>query len=142
MQIYLAARYSRLDELNGYAADLRALGHTVEARWLLGNQQLHEGADSIDAAIVSVPLEGRPFARDDYEDVRKADMLIAFSEEPRALNASRGGRHVEFGIALALGKKVAVVGPRENIFHTLPQVDHFWSWPLALKVLFRGRETT
>ena len=39
-------------------------------------------------------------------------MLIAFSEEPRALNASRGGRHVEFGIALALGKKVAVVGPR------------------------------
>ena len=73
MEIYLAARYSRLDELSSYAADLRALGHTVEARWLLGNQQLHEGADYVEAAIVSVPLAGRPFARDDYEDVRKAD---------------------------------------------------------------------
>ena len=43
MRIYLAARYSRLEELTGYADDLRAIGHRVEARWLLGSQQIHEG---------------------------------------------------------------------------------------------------
>ena len=68
-------------------------------------------------------------------------MLIAFSEEPRAGGASRGGRHVEFGLALAWGKGVVVVGPRENVFHTLPQVEHFWRWPEALSALTgEGRE--
>ena len=132
MLIYLAARYSRLEELNTYAEDLRAVGHRVEARWLLGDHQIHEGTDKVEAATVSVPVEGRAFALDDYEDVVKADALIAFSEEPRAAKASRGGRHVEFGMALAWGKKVIVVGPRENVFHTLPQVEHFWHWADAL----------
>ena len=135
MLIYLAARYSRLEELQGYAVDLRAIGHRVEARWLLGDHQIHEGVDKVESATVSVPLEGRPFALDDYVDVLEADMLIAFSEEPRAGGASRGGRHVEFGMALALGKGVVVVGPRENVFHTLPQVEHFWHWSEALAVL-------
>ena len=128
MLIYLAARYSRLEELQGYADDLRAIGHRVEARWLLGDHQIHEGADKVEAATMSVPIEGRVFAEDDVLDVASADMLIAFSEEPRAGGASRGGRHVEFGLALAWRKKVIVVGPRENVFHTLPGVKHFWSW--------------
>ena len=135
MLIYLAARYSRLEELQGYADDLRAIGHRVEARWLLGDHQIHEGADKVEAATVSVPLEGRPFALDDYVDVLEADMLIAFSEEPRAGGASRGGRHVEFGMALAWGKLVVVVGPRENVFHTLQMVNHFWRWSEALEAL-------
>ena len=135
MLIYLAARYSRLDELQGYADDLRAIGHKVEARWLKGDHQIHEGADKVEAATVSVPIEGRPFALDDYVDVCDADMLIAFSEEPRAGGASRGGRHVEFGMALAWGKALAVVGPRENVFHTMPTVRHFWRWSEALEVL-------
>ena len=139
--IYLAARYSRLEELQGYATDLRALGHRVEARWLLGDHQIHEGADLVEALdTITIPIQGRPFAQDDYDDVFDADMLIAFSEPPRAAGASRGGRHVEFGLALAWCKEVVVVGPRENVFHTLEGVQHFWTWQLALDVLFRGRE--
>ena len=135
MLIYLAARYSRLEELQGYADDLRSIGHRVEARWLLGDHQIHEGADKVEAATVSVPIEGRAFALDDYQDVLASDMLIAFSEEPRAVGGSRGGRHVEFGLALAWEKKAVVVGPRENVFHTLPYVQHFWRWPEALLAL-------
>ena len=142
MLIYLAARYSRLEELNGYAKDLRGIGHEVKARWLKGSHQLHKNADLVEAATQSVPIEGRPFAVDDYEDVCKADALIAFSEAPRQVGASRGGRHVEFGVALALGKRVIVVGPRENIFHTLPQVEHFWLWPSALDAFARCSDTT
>lgn len=48
--------------------------------------------------------------------------MISFTEPPRS-GASRGGRHVEYGIALARGVRVIVVGFRENIFHWLPQVE-------------------
>ena len=140
--IYLAARYSRLAELQDYASNLRAIGYEVNARWLLGDHQAHEGADKVEAATVSVPIEGRAFAMEDYADVLVADMLIAFSEEPRSDLATRGGRHVEFGLALAWDKQIIVVGPRENVFHTLPRVRHFWRWPEALEALAReaGRE--
>lgn len=136
MRIYLAARYSRREELNGYAADLRAMGYVVDARWLAGNHQIAE-AQVVEAAALSIPVEGEQFALDDMEDVHLADALIAFSEAPRAVLSSRGGRHVEFGLALAWGKRVLVVGPRENVFHTLPIVEHCWSWPEALERLRR-----
>ena len=137
MKIYLAARYSRREELCGYADALRGLGHVVDARWLLGNHQIHEGADKVEAWAISIPIEGRAFAVDDYEDVRAADMVISFSEEPRSGN-SRGGRHVEFGLAVAWGKKVKVVGPRENVFHCLPTVEHHWMWADCLESLKEG----
>ena len=37
---YLAARYSRREELCGYRADLQRLGIEVPARWLNGSHQL------------------------------------------------------------------------------------------------------
>ena len=138
MLIYLAARYSRLAELQDYADDLRAIGHRVEARWLRGDHQMLGGADRVESATVSIPLEGQPFAQDDYWDVGEADMLIAFSEEPMAATGSRGGRHVEFGLALAWNKEIIVVGPRENVFHTMPRVQHFWRWSEALAALVMG----
>ena len=46
----LAARYSRLQELNLYAGELRAIGHTVDPKWLLGDHHVHEGADKVEAA--------------------------------------------------------------------------------------------
>jgi hypothetical protein len=40
-----------------------------------------------------------------------------------------GGRHVEFGLALAQGKRVIIVGPRENVFHyLLPDAQIFAYW--------------
>ena len=134
MKIYLAARYSRLSELQGYADELREIGHRVDAHWLRGEHQMNE-VWTVESASASVPMEGRPFAEDDLYDVFEADMLIAFSEEPRTGGASRGGRHVELGLALAWDKEIIVVGPRENVFHTLPQVRHFWRWPEALEAL-------
>jgi crossover junction endodeoxyribonuclease RusA len=61
------------------------------------------------------------FAADDFQDIKSCDLLIAFTE---ADMHPRGSRHVELGIALALGKKIIVVGPRENVFCCLPQVMH------------------
>ena len=68
--------------------------------------------------------ERSTLARMDEEDVRLADdglVLIAESEG----RCVPGGKHVETGIALALGRSVYVIGRRENIFHWHPDVRVF-----------------
>lgn len=176
--IYLAGRYTRLDELQGPKADLEALGHEVTSRWLLGEHQWDgqavEFARAYEAGLN--PPEAVGFALDDVEDLVRARIVISFTEPPRpdvltadlvvealdgisadvahgwtvyrdetealaiglnkrAAKISRGGRHVEFGMALAMDKRLVVVGPRENVFHLLPAVEQFDTWPLALAAL-------
>jgi hypothetical protein len=140
--IYLAARYSRREELCGYRAELEARGFKVPARWLLGSHQITDAGltlgSELEAAfedeadqrehIVSLRTE---FALDDFEDVTSADLLVAFTQPPRT-DKGRGGRHVEFGIALGKGMPIIAVGPRENIFCCLPQVTVYPDWLAAL----------
>lgn len=138
MRIYLAARYTRRLELCEYAQELRAFGHTVDARWLNGSHQLNnEGMPIGEDGELVFQADGQPaeaaaplrvkLATDDYDDVLASDLLIAFTETPRSSN-SRGGRHVEFGLALGAGIPVIVVGPRENVFTWLPSVTHYETW--------------
>jgi hypothetical protein len=56
--------------------------------------------------------------------LHKAATLISFTDGAPA----RGGRHVEFGMAYAWGKRLIVVGPREHVFHALPLVEHYPDW--------------
>ena len=124
MRVYLAAPYHRREELRGYRAELQSgitKGRfvTVTSRWLNRDPALRIS----EADLVAAPAVGRPFAQDDVEDVRSADLLVLFTEEVR--NKHRGGCHVEFGLAIAYGKMLAVVGPRMNVFHTLGGVRHF-----------------
>lgn len=139
MNIYLAARYSRRLELCGYRAQLEDRGHKVPARWLDGAHQIsnegipltEEGERRFEEGHPSADLLRTQFALHDYSDVLAADMLIAFTEEPRS-GTSRGGRHVELGIALGAEIPVTVVGPRENLFCSLPQVTVYPDWPSLL----------
>lgn len=128
-QIYLAARYSRREELLRYAATLdhifASMDWKVQATWLQGSHQW-DGAGEAQAAE-TIPPEALRFAEDDWRDVCDAEVVICFTEEPRSTN-SRGGRHVEFGIALGMGKRVFVVGHRENVFCLLPQVTFVPTW--------------
>lgn len=120
MHIYLAARYSRIAELNRYAAILREFGYTITSRWLEGSHQISDDGLSAEA-----DRETRErFAKEDLHDLKRADLVISFTEPPRSSN-SRGGRHVEFGFALGTGKQLIVIGPRENVFHCLPECHIF-----------------
>jgi len=118
MKIYLASRYSRIAEMRGYRAQLERVGHVVTSRWL-------DQHDDEDQAAHSAPLA--VFAKVDCDDVAAADCVISFTEEPRG-GHSRGGRHVEHGMALAWNKRVIVIGHRENVFHSLPEVEFFETW--------------
>lgn len=123
MKIYLASRYSRREELCGYRAALEADGHVVTSRWLNGNHQIDDQGLSAQAA----EAERVRFAVEDWEDLMAADCCISFTEIPRS-ERTRGGRHVEFGGALAAGLGCIVIGPRENVFHCLPKVRWFPDW--------------
>lgn len=123
MKIYLAARYSRHPEMRRCREDLEALGHTVTSRWINGDYQMSNDSADEDQA--------RRFAEEDWDDLAGADCVISFTEPPRSTN-SRGGRHVEFGIALGRGLDAIVVGPRENVFHCLEGVDVYETWEACL----------
>lgn len=149
MRIYLAGRYSRRLELCGYRSQLFEMGHVVQAVWLDGEHQIDDKGIPIGddgEALVEMSGDAREsfyrnqddraaklrqkFARDDFRDVISAEMTILFTEPPRS-KPSRGGRMVEFGIALGRMQRVVVVGPRENIFCWLEDVQHFDTWEAA-----------
>jgi hypothetical protein len=130
MKIYLASRFSRREQLRSVADELRRLGHVITSRWLET-----EWVNRPDESSAAPPEYREKYAVIDAEDVREADCVISFTEPPGP-GSGRGGRHVEFGLASAWGKRLIVVGYRENLFHHLPGVEFFvsqWDMMRALQ---------
>ena len=116
MKIFIAASYSKKVSVWEAAEILESRGHDVVSTWhqeiYLPTVQLGELAD--DAL--------RDLAVRDIKELSSCDALVFFAE-PQENQPPRGGRHVEFGIALALGKRVIVIGKAENLFHYWPKVE-------------------
>lgn len=129
MKIYIAASYSRREEVAQYAELLKQDGHEITSRWLSGAHE-HDGTDP------SV------WAAEDEEDVQAANCLLSFTEHADSpVIRMRGGRHVEFGMAVALGLWLVLIGPRENCFHHLPEVYQFDTLEAARETLIElGKE--
>lgn len=133
MKVYLAARFSRRHECHELAKILQSIGHTITSRWVLPD------ADHVLPAGQSQQasdLERRRFAMEDCEDVRACDWIISLMQEPR--DNSRGGRHIEFGMGLGLGKRLTIIGPRETVFHHLDEVEHFETKEQFIETLDAG----
>jgi hypothetical protein len=126
MNIYIAASYGRRKEMLKHANELEAVGHRVTSRWLRGKFEHEDEAfdDGDNAARLRI---GQPHALKDIEDIYKADVLVLFpcvGQSP----SSRGGRHFEMGFAYGLRMQCHVIGHRENVFCTLPDVRFHESW--------------
>lgn len=119
MRIYLAARYSRHPEMRELGTKLNRAGFDITSRWIGGNHELRDAGQE--------EAERVRFAAENFEDITKSDCIISFTETPdsarEAARPSKGGRHAEFGIGLAFNKRMILVGPREHIFHWLPNVE-------------------
>lgn len=147
---YLAGRFERKEDL------LHAEAFFANHNIVPGTRWLHMETDM----RLSDEEHRKMWALLDVEDVRNADFLIAFSEDLTEMDGdapgsdrvtededgelwvpaiwARGGRHVEFGIALANGLDIVVIGPMENLFHYFdartadaikkgvpPQINHY-----------------
>lgn len=149
MKVYLAARYSRHEEMQKYASLLEAIGVQVTSRWINGSHQLMANGEPLgrereamfESDEPSMRAQRAEFAQHDLNDVLAADVVISFTDQPRKPSTSRGGRHVEFGVALASGKRCMVVGYRENVFHNLPQVEFYENFNAVLNQIARERDT-
>jgi Nucleoside 2-deoxyribosyltransferase len=109
LRFYLAARFSRQEELQGYAEVIRAEGDEVTSRWHDGHQD-H-----------TLPRPWVKYAQEDIDDLRRADVVIVF-----AGGSTKGGVHFECGLAYGIGKRILLVGEPENVFHDLlEQFDDF-----------------
>lgn len=104
LKIYIAAPYPLRQEAIFVMNLLEGSGHEVTSRWLKSPDEL---ADE--------------HARKDLADVDACDVLLAMYPAEWA-DKGTGGRHVEFGYAVARGKQIVLWGPRTNIFHYLSDV--------------------
>ena len=132
IKVYLAAWFIRKDEMCAKRDELSALGIEVTSRWLdgepAGTITLPEAQKQLgDLVLMDI-------AETDISDIVRADITILFTEDP-LVGTPRGGRHFESGFAycLTLGVggseyELITVGPRENVFHYMPEIKNFPTW--------------
>lgn len=122
---YFAARYSRHPEMRDYRdALIKALPDAVvTSRWI----DQHAGTlpnSFMQGVLNSDPEACWKYGLIDMTDLDAADVVVSFT----TVGGGKGGRHIEHGYAIAKGKRLAIVGPRENIFHAHPATDVYGTW--------------
>jgi nucleoside 2-deoxyribosyltransferase len=132
IKIYLAAQYSWRDQVKAHAKVLEDAGYEITSTWL--KERKGSGTELTDLSNRFL----REHAANDLRDIQAADMVIFFSVGPTELT-KRGGRHVEFGLAYAMGKRIVVCGPKENIFHYLDEIVQFNTFEDLMKALGGGK---
>lgn len=125
IKIYIAGSYGRRAELLEHKLDYIANGGICTSGWL-------DNPES-EAENNGLGAEPATYATRDLDDIMEADALVLFAE-PIGINA-RGGKHVEFGFAMAHGKGCFVVGRKETVFQWLPFVRQFDTWEECCKHL-------
>jgi hypothetical protein len=133
-RFYVAADYARKAEVDSLARTIEAL-----KGWESATGWAHRPPAFEDAGIGIESDQAQPgfyegaqaAARADWEDLSRSSIFIQLTTGEKA----RGGRHVELGMALAIQlgleragvqtrrRRIIACGPRENVFHWLPQVE-------------------
>lgn len=112
MKFYMAASFVRGDETRRLAVYLceEIAGLECISSWL----EDHENSNEM-LSLIDPKLNGKEKAERDINDILCSDFVVQITGD----NLSKGGRHVECGIALAADVPVFLLGPLEGIFHLL-----------------------
>jgi hypothetical protein len=107
LKIYIACSYKQIERARKFRTAIERIpGCYVISRWLNGPSD--RPLDSLSAQEIE------HVSRTDLEDVNRADIVVVLAEgKPQT---SGGGRHVEFGYALASGIPIYWIGPVEHPF--------------------------
>lgn len=141
MKVYIAAPYALRNTLREYAVRLQTAGHLCTSSWLTEAKPITSA--TVGNAAADDATEAQRHVDQDMDDVFNSDALVLVTWAKTAQLDSRavahvnsGGRHVEFGMGLAWGKRLVVWGPdTENIFHRDSRVQVCHIWPQVLAAL-------
>lgn len=106
MNIYLCAQFKEQALMLVWAEKLINSGHTITSRWLGAKEEGTNSKIAKDAADI------------DLDDIDKSEIVISHTLNRGDLYTG-GGRHIEYGYALAKGKRLINIGGFESVFHSL-----------------------
>ena len=107
MKVYVAS-HDRWAALH-VASVLEDKGHFVTSMWHYKD---------FNATSLHSEAERAEIAAEDVADIRRADALVLIAGPDKY----SGGKFVEAGVAIGLGKRVVVLGRRENMLLWLPGI--------------------
>lgn len=108
LKVYLAGPYGQRQELAKVARELRdRYGMVITSRWVWHGEETPEHPAEYWADV-------------DLRDLADADILLTFPSSEKGT-----GHHVEFGVALASGHRIIVIGERAGIFYHHSEVEWF-----------------
>lgn len=117
MKIYIAASFTKREQACRLRDRLIECGFIITSGWLNGQYPLYGNGNNLDM---------EKFSQMDLEDVTRAYCVVQITdvsiEDKNNKQQTKGGRHTELGFALAQGKHVFLLGPREQVFHFHPAV--------------------
>jgi nucleoside 2-deoxyribosyltransferase len=133
MNVYLASQYSQKEQTRKCAQDLQDAGIDCTSVWL---QEPHDAKSRLVSLHTDLKIQ---YAEQDLFDIQRADVFVVFSvtEDTPIL---RGGMVFETGFAYGQGKPVIVCGPKQHIFHWLPNITQVETWSEALALLKKKAE--
>lgn len=113
MSIYIAGKYTSKERLRTCRDAIRLMGYEVSSSWM-----------DTEYPETSSPEIMCTEAKRDILEVADTDYFILDTLD----ESITGGREVELGVALTIGASILHVGPKRNVFHYLPMVQHFEDW--------------
>lgn len=123
-KVYVAGAFEGQARLRKIRARLEQQGIEVTSTWL----------DEVEAegALNHMPTlaDSLRYAVRDKDDIWRSEAVLVDTLDTN----TRGGREVEFGLALGWHLKLATVGPPRNVFHQLAD-RNFRNWEDALSDL-------
>lgn len=131
--VYLASYFDTRSRLLPIRDALTRSGLVITSRWLDEPHQATGAATLNEAVAASTTFKHSDlmeYAERDYNDIYDSDVLVLDTLDI----TPRGGREVEFGLALAWYKPCYVVGPERNVFHKMA-FGRWDTWDEALEKL-------
>lgn len=117
MKLYLMISWAALEEGKRAARMLEQAGHMVTNHFLRPD---YVAPLTPDDELPEEETYRRALA--DLSDLAEADVAVSMNVSGPSTS---GGRHIEFGAALAMNKRIAIIGKPENIFQRMRGVRGF-----------------
>ena len=149
MKVYIAAPYAARELAKSYADELATIGIQCTSNWITETKEIDDEATGVASGLGDD--EVKQCVDINIRDIEHADVLVHLAAEhvwrndetkcasPSAPLLNSGGRHVELGYALALGKHIINVGDVENVFHRARAIN-VADWHKAVLALVRIKD--